>query len=62
MKTVEFDDGRAGDGPDVQRRRFAYDGERWDPLLREQLGFTSIIEEQLNENGAGGALVRARPI
>lgn len=55
MSSVEFDDGRSGDGPDVQRSEFSYDGDAWDRLLREQLGFSSVREEQVDFGGINGA-------
>jgi RHS repeat-associated protein len=51
MSSVEVDDGRSGDGPDVQRSEFTYEGMLWDPLLRELLGFSSIREDQIDEDG-----------
>jgi hypothetical protein len=51
MSSVEFDDGRAGDGPSVQRSEYTYDGNVYDPLLRELLGFDSIREDQVDGNG-----------
>jgi RHS repeat-associated protein len=51
MSSVEVDDGRAGDGPSTQRSEFTYGGNAYDPLLRELLGFSSIREDQLDENG-----------
>ena len=53
MSSVEVEDGRQGDGADVQTSRFTYSGDRWVPLLREQLGFTSIVEQQLAGDGTG---------
>ena len=32
MSAVEVDDGRSGDGPDVQRSEFTYDGNIYDPF------------------------------
>ena len=52
MSAAEFDDGRAGDGPSVQRSKFTYSGNIYDPLLRELLGFNFIREDQVDENGA----------
>ncbi|MGH9153744.1 MAG: SpvB/TcaC N-terminal domain-containing protein [Acidimicrobiales bacterium] len=54
LSSVEFDDGRSGDGPDVQRSEFSYDGNVWDRLLREQLGFSTVREDQVDLGGAGG--------
>lgn len=51
MSAVEVDDGRAGDGPSVQRSAFTYSGNVYDPLLRELLGFDFIREDQVDENG-----------
>lgn len=51
MSSVEVHDGRQGDGDDLQRSRFTYSGATWDPLLREQLGFSSIVEQQLDGSG-----------
>lgn len=47
MSSVEVDDGREGDGPSVQRSVFTYQQNRWDPLLRESLGFARIREYQV---------------
>ncbi|RIK37697.1 MAG: hypothetical protein DCC55_23470, partial [Chloroflexi bacterium] len=52
MSAVEVDDGRAGDGPSVQRSVFTYSGNIYDPLLRELMGFNFIREDQVDENGA----------
>ncbi len=51
MSSIEVDDGRAGDGPSVQRSEFTYSGNAYDPLLRELLGFSFIREDQIDENG-----------
>jgi RHS repeat-associated protein len=51
MSSVEVDDGRGGDGPDVQRSEYTYDGNVYDPLLRELLGFSSVREDQVDEAG-----------
>lgn len=51
MSTVEFDDGRHGDGVSVQRSNFSYDGNAYDPLLRDLMGFSSIREDQLDADG-----------
>lgn len=56
MSSVEVDDGRSGDGPSVQRSEFTYDGNIYDPLLRELLGFSSIREDQVD---SGGAVLRS---
>lgn len=53
-RSVEGDDGRS-DGADVQRSEFSYVGNVWDRLLREQLGFSKVREEQVDFGGAGGA-------
>ncbi len=52
MKSVEMDDGRSGDGVNVQKSTFDYSGAVFDPALREQLGFDTVVETQLGENGA----------
>lgn len=51
MSSVEVHDGRDGDGASVQRSEFTYAGNVYDPLLRELLGFSSIVETQVD--GAG---------
>ena len=59
MKSVEMEDGRSGDGIDVQKSTFTYSGAVFDPALREQLGFSSVTERQLGAR-RHPALVRAR--
>jgi hypothetical protein len=46
MTGVEVDDGREGDGPQVQAKTFTYTGNRYDPVEREVLGYDRVVEEQ----------------
>ena len=57
MKSVTVDDGHPGDGADVQKSLYSYDGDVYDPLLREGLGFSSVREDQVDA-GKGDALLR----
>jgi RHS repeat-associated protein len=46
LARVEVDDGRPGDGPDVQLSTFEYEGNEFDSLERELMGYSSITEHQ----------------
>lgn len=51
LRNVEVDDGRPGDGADVQTSTYTYDGNVYDRLLRTTLGFTDVTEHQLDTDG-----------
>ncbi len=51
MSSVAVDDGHPGDGADVQRSRYSYEGAVYDPLLRDALGFSSVREDQVDQAG-----------
>lgn len=53
MVSVEADDGRPGDGADVQLSTFEYAGDRYNKLEREMLGYSSLIERQREFKGDG---------
>ena len=46
MTSVEVDDGRPGDGPDVQLSTFEYEGNEFDALERELMGYSTTTEHQ----------------
>lgn len=46
MTSVEVDDNRPGDGPDVQATTYLYEGGRFDPVEREQMGYSTVTEQQ----------------
>ncbi|MDO8150871.1 SpvB/TcaC N-terminal domain-containing protein [Isoptericola sp. b408] len=46
MSEVEYDDGRPGDGTDVQRREFSYSGDAYDHLHRTMLGFDAVEQRE----------------
>ena len=46
MTSVEVDDGRPGDGPDVQLSTFEYEGNELDALERELMGYSTTTEHQ----------------
>ncbi|WP_278234993.1 SpvB/TcaC N-terminal domain-containing protein [Isoptericola sp. AK164] len=48
MSEVEYDDGRPGDGTDVQRREFSYDGNAYDHLHRTTLGFSEVVQHEID--------------
>jgi hypothetical protein len=58
MSSVTVDDGHPGDGADVQKSLYQYDGAVYDPLLREGLGFASVREDQVDVSQAGALLRR----
>ncbi|MHA6512934.1 SpvB/TcaC N-terminal domain-containing protein [Tessaracoccus sp. Z1128] len=55
MTSVQVDDGRPGDGP-AHATTFGYEGNRFDKVERELMGYRTIVEEQLD--GPGGAVLR----
>ncbi|HSK26622.1 MAG TPA: SpvB/TcaC N-terminal domain-containing protein [Jiangellales bacterium] len=46
LSSVEVDDRRPGDGPDVQLSTFAYQGNEFNALEREMLGYHTVVETQ----------------
>ncbi|GEM_PF-1329699 len=56
MSKVSVNDGRPGDGVDVRTSTFEYDGLRFDRLFRQSLGYSSIVEHELD--GAGATALR----
>jgi RHS repeat-associated protein len=46
LSELEVDDGRSGDGPDIARTTYSYSGNRYDRLLRDVLGFTTVDATQ----------------
>ena len=52
MSKVQVDDGRPGDGVDKRTSTYEYSGGRYNKLEREMLGYSSVIEHQLADNGS----------
>jgi RHS repeat-associated protein len=48
LSRVDVNDGRPGDGVDVQRTRFAYEGLRSDRLHRDSLGFAAATATEID--------------
>ncbi len=51
LSTVEVDDHRPGDGPDVQLTTYSYGGNVFNPLEREILGYQLVVEQQRAYSG-----------
>ena len=58
MASVEVNDGRAGDGVDVRRTAFAYEGLKFDRLHRASLGFAKVTETEIDTAATPPAGVR----
>jgi RHS repeat-associated protein len=48
MSKVDVNDGHPGDGVDNQLTSFSYDGGRYDRLHRQQLGFATVVQKELD--------------
>ncbi len=48
MASVEVNDGRPGDGVDVRRTAYAYDGLKTDRLHRQPLGYATVTETEID--------------
>ena len=48
MASLEVNDGRAGDGIDVRRTTFDYEGLKFDRLHRASLGFATVTETEID--------------
>ncbi|MDQ1495831.1 MAG: hypothetical protein QOG69_2314, partial [Actinomycetota bacterium] len=48
MASVEVNDGRPGDGPDVRRTTYAYEGLKFDRLHRDSLGYAKVTETEVD--------------
>ena len=48
MASVDVDDGRVGDGVDVRRTTFKYEGLRFDRLQRASLGYGTVTETEVD--------------
>ncbi len=53
LTSVEVDDGRPGDGPNVLLTTYEYSGNRFSPLERELLGYSKVVERQRSFRGDG---------
>ncbi|MGH9222291.1 MAG: SpvB/TcaC N-terminal domain-containing protein [Acidimicrobiales bacterium] len=51
LDRVEVDDGRPGDGVDVELTTFEYSGNRYSPLEREILGYAKVVDRQRAHQG-----------
>ena len=51
LSKVTTDDGTPGDGVDRRTTAYEYTGGRYDPLEREELGYSDVTERQLASNG-----------
>ncbi|WP_205696105.1 SpvB/TcaC N-terminal domain-containing protein [Conexibacter sp. SYSU D00693] len=56
LASVEVDDGRPGDGKDVQLSTFSYEDSTYDPLEREQLDYGKVTEVERDFQGDGDVL------
>jgi len=52
LSRVQVNDGRPGDGVDVNTSTYTYSGGRFDRLEREMLGYGSVVEHQLAADGS----------
>jgi RHS repeat-associated protein len=59
MSSVSVDDGRPGDGPDVQLTTYEYGHNVYDALERAFLGYDTVIERQRDTSVAGNPVLRS---
>lgn len=59
MASVEVDDGRPGDGVDVRRTSYTYEGLKTDRLHRDSLGYARVTETEIDTAMNPPAPVRA---
>ncbi|CAA9362455.1 MAG: hypothetical protein AVDCRST_MAG93-7739, partial [uncultured Chloroflexia bacterium] len=59
MSSVQVDDGRRGDGVDVRRTTYRYDGLKADRLHRTSLGFARVTETEIDTGSQSTEGVRA---
>ncbi len=52
LSKVQVNDGRPGDGADISTSTYTYAGGHYDRLEREMLGYSSVIENQLADDGS----------
>ncbi|HSB85974.1 MAG TPA: SpvB/TcaC N-terminal domain-containing protein, partial [Ilumatobacteraceae bacterium] len=58
MASLEVDDGRVGDGADVRRTTFEYEGLKFDRLQRASLGYATVTETEVDTQTNPGTDVR----
>jgi RHS repeat-associated protein len=58
LSRVDVNDGRPGDGADIQAITYEYAGLRYDRVHRQSLGFSSITARELNTAAAGEPALR----
>ena len=59
MSSVAVDDGRPGDGPDVQLTTYQYGNNIYDALERTFLGYDSVTEQQRDTSQSGNPVLRS---
>jgi RHS repeat-associated protein len=59
MSSVSVDDGRPGDGPDVQLTTYEYGNNIYGALERTFLGFDTVTERQRDTSKAGNPILRS---
>src|SRR5262249_56988448 len=59
MSSVAVNDGRPGDGPDVQLTTYDYGNNAYNALERSFLGYDSVAERQHDTSVSGAPVVRS---